>query len=223
MRKLKSEGLGIIFITHFLNQVYQVADRITVLRNGRLVGTYDRGLLPRFELVGKMLGRTAPSSTRWPRSSTRSTRTRAPSQSSRRKPARAGRARWSRFDLALRAREVVGHRRTAGLRPDRAGATALRRSTSPDSGRPARRRRAVEASFAVRIARNAGIALCPEDRKAEGIIGELTIRENIVLACRRGRRLVQVPEPSEARRHRAQVHRSAGHRRRPRRISWSRT
>ena len=39
MRKLKGEGLGIIFITHFLDQVYQIADRITVLRNGKLVGT----------------------------------------------------------------------------------------------------------------------------------------------------------------------------------------
>ena len=43
MRKLKGEGIGIIFITHFLDQVYRIADRITVLRNGKLVGTYDIG------------------------------------------------------------------------------------------------------------------------------------------------------------------------------------
>jgi simple sugar transport system ATP-binding protein len=41
MRKLKSTGIGIVFITHFLDQVYQIADRITVLRNGILVVTYD--------------------------------------------------------------------------------------------------------------------------------------------------------------------------------------
>ena len=41
MRKLKSEGIGVVFITHFLDQVYQIADRITVLRNGKLVGTYE--------------------------------------------------------------------------------------------------------------------------------------------------------------------------------------
>ena len=58
MRKLKSEGIGIIFITHFLDQVYQVADRITVLRNGKLVGTYPTASLPRIELIAKMLGRT---------------------------------------------------------------------------------------------------------------------------------------------------------------------
>jgi galactofuranose transport system ATP-binding protein len=58
MRKLKSEGLGIVFITHFLDQVYQVADRITVLRNGKLVGTFDTASLPRVELIAKMLGRS---------------------------------------------------------------------------------------------------------------------------------------------------------------------
>ena len=58
MRKLKSEGIGIVFITHFLDQVYQVADRITVLRNGKLVGTYPTASLPRIELIAKMLGRT---------------------------------------------------------------------------------------------------------------------------------------------------------------------
>ncbi|HZY44635.1 MAG TPA: sugar ABC transporter ATP-binding protein, partial [Anaerolineae bacterium] len=57
MRKLKSKGLGIVFITHFLDQVYQIADRITVLRNGKLVGTFDTVSLPRVELVAKMLGR----------------------------------------------------------------------------------------------------------------------------------------------------------------------
>ncbi len=58
MKKLKNEGIGIIFITHFLDQVYQIADRITVLRNGKLVGTFDTPSLPRVELVAKMLGRS---------------------------------------------------------------------------------------------------------------------------------------------------------------------
>ena len=58
MRKLKGEGIGIIFITHFLDQVYQVSDRITVLRNGKLVGTYNTASLPRIELIAKMLGRS---------------------------------------------------------------------------------------------------------------------------------------------------------------------
>ena len=58
IRKLKGEGIGIVFITHFLDQVYEITDRITVLRNGKLVGTYNTASLPRIELIGKMLGRS---------------------------------------------------------------------------------------------------------------------------------------------------------------------
>ena len=50
--------MAIIFITHFLDQVYEIADRITVLRNGKLVGTYATATLPRLELITKMIGRT---------------------------------------------------------------------------------------------------------------------------------------------------------------------
>ena len=57
MRKLKSEGVGIIFVTHFLEQVYAVCDRITVLRNGELVGEYETKDLPRVMLVAKMMGK----------------------------------------------------------------------------------------------------------------------------------------------------------------------
>jgi monosaccharide-transporting ATPase len=59
MRRLKATGLGIVFVTHFLDQVYAVSDRITVLRNGKLVGAYDAASLPRLELVSKMIGRDA--------------------------------------------------------------------------------------------------------------------------------------------------------------------
>ena len=58
MRKLRSEGIAIAFITHFLDQVYEVSDRVTVLRNGALVGTFDPASLPRLELITMMLGRT---------------------------------------------------------------------------------------------------------------------------------------------------------------------
>ena len=57
MRRLKKEGVGIIFVTHFLEQVYAVCDRITVLRNGELVGEYATADLPRVELVAKMKGK----------------------------------------------------------------------------------------------------------------------------------------------------------------------
>ncbi|MEJ2759090.1 MAG: sugar ABC transporter ATP-binding protein [Anaerolineales bacterium] len=58
MNKLKDDGVSIIFITHFLDQVYAVSDRITVLRNGKLVGTFETDSLTRFELIAKMIGRS---------------------------------------------------------------------------------------------------------------------------------------------------------------------
>ncbi len=57
MRDLKSRGVGIIFVTHFLDQVYEVCDKITVLRDGKLVGEYEIENLPRVQLVSKMLGK----------------------------------------------------------------------------------------------------------------------------------------------------------------------
>ncbi len=57
MRDLKSRGVGIIFVTHFLEQVYEVSDRITVLRNGELVGEFAIEDLPQVELVAKMMGK----------------------------------------------------------------------------------------------------------------------------------------------------------------------
>ena len=57
MRQLRDKGIGIIFVTHFLEQVYAVCDRITVLRNGTLVGEYKTEELPRVQLVAKMMGK----------------------------------------------------------------------------------------------------------------------------------------------------------------------
>ena len=57
IRKLRSEGMAIIFVTHFLDQVYAISDRITVLRDGRLVGEYETAKLPKVELVSRMIGK----------------------------------------------------------------------------------------------------------------------------------------------------------------------
>ncbi len=57
MRRLKDQGIAILFVSHFLDQIYEIADRMTILRNGRLVGEYVTAELPQVELVGKMIGR----------------------------------------------------------------------------------------------------------------------------------------------------------------------
>ena len=179
MRKLKGEGIGIVFITHFLDQVYQIADRITVLRNGKLVGTYDTSFLPRVELVAKMLGRSLTEL---------DALSKVKSQVEEKKDEQhlveaKGLGRTGSLepmDLELNAKEILG---IAGLlgsgRTEMAG--LIFGIDAPDHGALFVGGEKVN-SFSPLESLKHGIALCPEDRKAEGIIGDLTIRENIILA-----------------------------------------
>ena len=57
IRRLKAQGMAILFITHFLDQTFEISDRITVLRNGELVGEYPVAVLSRMDLITKMVGR----------------------------------------------------------------------------------------------------------------------------------------------------------------------
>ncbi len=181
MRSLAARGIGIVFVTHFLDQVYAVCDRITVLRNGRLAGTATTAALPRLELVRLMLGREL----------SEATATRAPTERAVAAPVAAfsgfGKAGYvAPFDLALRPGHVVG---LAGLlgsgRTETArlvfGAERADCGTATVAG-------ARVGLAAPREALALGFGYCPEERKTEGIVAELTVRENIVLAlqARRG-------------------------------------
>jgi galactofuranose transport system ATP-binding protein len=179
MKKLKSEGIGIIFITHFLDQVYQVSDRITVLRNGKLVGTYDTASLPRVELIAKMLGRSITELD----AVSKAKSTVEQKASKNRVLAAEGLGLTGSLhpiDLELFAGEVVG---IAGLLGS--GRTELANLTfgidTPDTGTLLLNDSKVD-HFSPLDSLKIGIALCPEDRKDEGIVGDLTIRENIILA-----------------------------------------
>ena len=57
IRQLTSRGIAVVFVSHFLDQVFEIADRITVLRNGKLVGEWPKAELTRVKLVSEMLGR----------------------------------------------------------------------------------------------------------------------------------------------------------------------
>jgi len=180
MRKLKNEGLGIIFITHFLDQVYQIADRITVLRNGKLIGTFETASLPRVELVAKMLGRTMTDLDAMSKVKFKSEQQQA-DQAHLVEARGLGRTgSLEPVDLELNMGEVLG---VAGLLGS--GRTELANLIfgidAPDTGSLVVQGQRVS-RFSPLESLKRGIALCPEDRKAEGVVGDLTIRENIILA-----------------------------------------
>ncbi len=179
MEKLKADGVGIIFITHFIDQVYRISDRITVLRNGRLVGTFETELIPRLELIAKMIGRSLSdyddmSKTRLEIS--KHIQTDALFQA--RDLGLTGSI--EPFDLDLHAGEVVGF---AGLLGS--GRSEIARLLfgidQPDVGSICIEGNEIKKPSPLTSLEH-GIALCPEDRKDEGITGELTVRENIILA-----------------------------------------
>lgn len=183
MRKLKSEGLGIIFITHFIDQIYEVADRVTVLRNGKLVGTFETSTLPRLELIAKMIGRTMSDFNDMSQIKLMSDMQQQKTVLQANKLGLTGSI--EPFDLELHTGEVVGF---AGLLGS--GRTEIAQLffgvDKPDSGTLTFEGTEVSKfSPADSIAR--GIAFCPEDRKADGIVDELTVRENIILALQSNR------------------------------------
>ncbi|RZL68460.1 MAG: sugar ABC transporter ATP-binding protein [Variovorax sp.] len=177
LRRLKGEGMAIVFVTHFLNQVYAVSDRITVLRNGSWVGEWRAAELGPQALIAAMLGRELAA------------------QSAR--PAELpvfdegadallqveglGQAgQLQAVDLRVRAGEIVG---LAGLLG--AGRTEFARLLfgleAPDRGLLKIDGRAMTFASPADAIRQ-GLALCPEERKTDGIVAELSVRENIALA-----------------------------------------
>jgi monosaccharide-transporting ATPase len=194
MRKLRSEGMAIIFITHFLDQVYEIADRITVLRNGKLVGTYETASMPRLELIAKMIGRTLNELDDMSKLKLESSK--LISGEALLKANDLGQAgSIAPFDLELHAGEVVG---LAGLLGS--GRTEMAQLLfgveRPDSGSIKMDGQTVEA-FSPLDSIERGVALCPEDRKAEGILGDLTVRENIILALQASRGWIKYLSSSE--------------------------
>ncbi|WP_434713115.1 sugar ABC transporter ATP-binding protein [Rhizobium sp. YTUHZ045] len=178
---LKKRGLGIVFITHFLEQVYAISDRITVLRNGKLVGTRDAAELPRQGLIAMMLGRELAQA-----EEAVGERSIAAGEVRYRFSGYGKRGKVKPFDLDVRAGEVVG---VAGLLGSGRTETAelLFGVEHADSGSATIDGQLVTLS-SPRAAIEKGFGFCPEDRKTDGIVGDLSIRENIALAlqARRG-------------------------------------
>ena len=179
LRQLKAKGIAILFVTHFLDQTYAISDRITVLRNGELEGEYMAVDLPRLQLINKMVGREIDESAYARQSAVAGT------EESAQRPfltakglGRAGAMRP--IDLEMRSGKVLGlggllgsgrtetARMLFGIDPSDSGTLEI-------EGSPIRIGTPHKAMMS-------GIGFCPEDRKTEGIVAELSIRENIILA-----------------------------------------
>ncbi len=175
IRTLKQRGIGILLITHFLDQVYEISDRITILRNGLKVGEHLTSELPRMQLISEMLGKEL-SEELTPQNTARET---APTPFLQAKGL-GKRGLIAPFDLEVKKGEIVG---LAGLLGS--GRTELAHLLfgieRGDQGEATVAGRKILLS-SPRRAVGYGFALCPEDRKTEGIIGDLSVRENIILA-----------------------------------------
>ncbi|MFO1226411.1 sugar ABC transporter ATP-binding protein [Roseateles sp.] len=194
LRRLRDQGLAILFVTHFLDQTYALSDRITVMRNGETEGEYLAKDLGRLALVNKMVG-AADSAAEKARLATTATADGAPVLQAE-KIGRSGAL--QPMDVSLRRGEVLG---LAGLLGS--GRTELARllfgADAADTGHLRVAGGAPKRFGSPREAIAAGIAFCSEDRKHEGCILELSVRENIVLAlqARHGLRLVMTPAELE--------------------------
>jgi galactofuranose transport system ATP-binding protein len=174
LRDLKARGIAIVFITHFIDQVYAIAQRISVLRNGHLVGTAPTSELPRLELISLMLGRELQTGL-----NRRVSHAQVSGEPVLAVEALGRRRCIAPFDLSIHAGEVVG---LAGLLGSGRTETAklVFGALRPDSGKV----KINGETVAIRSPRQSilhGIGFCPEDRKAEGLVAELSVRENIVL------------------------------------------
>lgn len=183
MNKLKAEGLAILFVTHFLDQVYEVSDRITILRNGEFVGEYLARDLPRIELVSRMIGKELHLLEELPKPAD------GESCQGQRVLAAAGVGKAGSiepFDLEIGEGEILG---LAGLLGS--GRTELARllfgADKADSGNLILEGHEGGAVHSPRQAIDLGMAFCSENRKTEGIIDDLTVRENIILALQASR------------------------------------
>lgn len=183
MRRLKKNGVGIIFVTHFLEQVYAVCDRITVLRNGELVGEYKTDELPRVQLVAKMMGKDFDdlADIKGEHKKLEKFEPVIEAKGLGRKGS------IKPFDFVVNKGEVVGLTGLLG-----SGRSELVRAIygadKPDCGSISVNGKKAKINSPL-DAMKLGMAYLPEDRKKDGILADLSVRENIIIALQAKRGL----------------------------------
>lgn len=176
MRELKERGVGIIFITHFLEQVYEISDRITVLRNGKLVGEYETSSLSQFDLIAKMLGNELEDITKLKKHEPVATDSTVPvfeciglSSAKGVRP----------FNFSIQKGEVNGFAGLLGSGRSES-ARAIFAADKVTGGEVKMKGKQVKIKTPLHAIQH-GIGYLPEDRKDDGIIADLSVRDNIVL------------------------------------------
>lgn len=176
MRELKSRGVGIIFITHFLEQVYEISDRITVLRNGKLVGEYETPSLTQFELISKMLGNELEDITKLKKHEPVVSDTSTPVYEGIGLSSVAG---VRPFNFVIQKGEVNGFAGLLGSGRSES-ARAIFAADKVTGGEVRMNGRRVKIKTPLHAIKQ-GIGYLPEDRKDDGIIEDLSVRDNIIL------------------------------------------
>ncbi len=185
IESLKKQGLAIVYISHHLPEVFRIADRITVMRDGKKVATREKAGVSREEIVQMMVGRAEKEFYRETRRLRGAERLRA-----------EGLSRYGFFHdvtFAAHEREILGICGLAG-----AGRTELARVLvgldRADAGRLFLEGRQVRLRSMAQALRH-GVAYLTEDRKSEGLALRLSTRENVLsgLIPRHSRAGVYVP------------------------------
>ncbi len=175
MNMLKDKGMGIVFVTHFLDQVYEVSDRITILRNGAYVGTYDADKLPMIDLVGKMIGKLYDELEEIPKASGDDTEAEELIRIENGETADI-----SNVNISVEKGKVTGFSGLLG-----SGRSEIARlifgADRKTGGKTFVKGKEADIRNPLDAIKN-DMAFCPEDRKKEGIVGDLSIRDNIVIA-----------------------------------------
>ncbi|HUF46297.1 MAG TPA: sugar ABC transporter ATP-binding protein [Vicinamibacterales bacterium] len=198
LEDLRTRGVTIVFVSHRIPEVFRLADRITVLRDGRFVDTFDRGTTSPDEVVRAMVGRVAAATSR------ETARAPAPGavemltvRGLTRRPAFAG------VSFEVRAGEVVGLFGLVGsgrselletifglARPDEGTVAVAGSDTSPGSAR---------------VAARAGLALVPEERQRQGLCFNLSLCDNLNMPRAETTGVVRIDRAAEAQVAEAQV------------------
>ena len=176
MRKLKAQGISIIFISHFLEQIYTICDRVTILRDGVYVGEYDLKDLPRIQLISKMMGKevreddieaNVDKSVPEDKNVISFDHVTVPGK-------------VKDLTMNIKKGEVIGLGGLLG-----SGRTEIAETMFGIMLKSSGTIKIDDTEVSVKSPMDMmmkRIAFCPEDRKVQGIIGDLSVRENIILA-----------------------------------------